>query len=589
MPNPLIQFLTVLQKKRLNQKQFVLFLSIVIGFASGLTAIIIKNAVHFIESLKGEQAMEDGSSLWRIVFPAIGLILTTLFVKKIVREPVKEGIPNTLFAISKRKGNIRRHNLYSSIVGSALTVGFGGSVGLEGPAVATSSAIGSVIGQSFKLNRQTKALLIGCASAGALSAIFNAPIAAIVFAIEVIMLDLTATSLIPLLLASITATLTSRVFFGNEALFHFNIVNELHYSEVLFYILLGIFTGLVSVYFRKTFFFITRSLKKITSIPKRIFLGASVLGLLVFLFPAFYGEGYGFINSVINGSVDTYIQKTTPTIFDISSEYMLVAFLISTVLLKVVATSITLGSGGIGGIFAPTLFMGSTFGFLFARLVNTLGFKDLPESNFTLVGMAGMMAGVLHAPLTAIFLIAEITGGYTLFVPLMLTAVISYITVRLFSKHSVYTEELAARGELITHDKDQAILTLMTLEDLIEKDFETISPYETLGDLIPKIAKSSRNHFPVLNKEALLIGIVSLNEIRPILFNTEEYSTEVHTLMDVPEEIIDSSDSMNTVLKKFEASGAWNLPVVEDSKYVGFVSRSKLFDTYRQQLVDITE
>lgn len=575
--------------KHIKQKNFVLILSVVVGFASGLIAVIIKNAALWIENTLAKGVVHEYLDFLYVLGPLVGIILTLIFVQKVVKQRVYGGIPNTLYAISRQSGNIRRHNLYSSIIGSALTVGFGGSAGLEGPAVTTSAAMSSKLGQAFRMNRNTKVLLIGCAAAGSLAAIFNAPVAAIVFAIEVIMLDLTTASLVPLLLASIAAALTSRLYLGEDVLFRINIVGDAGLKGVMFFVLLGIFTGLVSVGFRTLFFSVSRFFEKMYSPMVRAVAGGLMLGGIIFLFPALYGEGYEFINAMAKDAPFTVINNGVAGLLG-DGAYVGFILLFALIVFKVIATAITIGSGGIGGIFAPSLFIGSACGFFFAKVTNYVSETNLPIANFTLVGMAGLMAGVLHAPLTSIFLIAEITGGYQLFIPLMITVAVSYTTVRLFSKYSIYTEDLAKRGDLLTHDKDQAVLTLMKLEDVIDKDLLKVHPEETLGELVKNVSASTRNHFPVVDEKNFLVGVVSLDNIRTIMFNHELYETRhVEDYMTLPDEIIDLNDSMELVLEKFEKSGAWNLPVVYQNHYVGFVSRSKLFSKYREQLVSLTD
>lgn len=572
--------------RNIEHRHFVLFLSVLVGFLAGVAAAVIKNSVHLI------QALLSGSSFgtYDFLFPLVGLLLTVTVVNYVIRTKVRHGIPATLYAISKRNSELRTHNTFSSIITSAITVGFGGSVGLEGPTVATGSAFGSNLGKLFRLDYKTKTLLVGCAAAGALSAIFKAPIAAIVFAIEVIMLDLTAASLIPLLLASVSAVITSYLFLGEGFLFHFTLKDAFVIRNVPFYILLGGVTGLASLYFSKVFFGIEGFFEKIKGSYLRALLGGAFLGLLVYIFPQLYGEGYELINGLIQGNYEETLFEDVSVLPLERNVYWPIAFFFALAVLKVVATSITFGSGGVGGIFAPTLFMGSSLGFVFAKALYHFDLVRLPESNFALVGMAGMMAGVLHAPLTAIFLIAEITGGYELFVPLMIASAISYLTVRAFMQHSVYTKQLAKRGELITHHKDRAVLSLMDLEKEIENDFEKVHPEETLGELCDAIARSKRDLFPVVDQDGEMLGVVFLHEIRELIFDRDRYDElTVSDLMTTPPVFIQADEEMNEVMDKFERTGAWNLPVVEGSKYKGFVSKSKLFSAYRRLLVEFSE
>ena len=473
------------------------------------------------------------------------------------------------------------------MISSALTVGFGGSVGLEGPTVATGAAIGSNIGRLFRLNFKQVILLLGCACAGAMAAIFKAPIAAIVFALEVIMLDLTLASLVPLLIASLTAAATSYLFLGQNVLYAFQVDDPFVMGEIPYYIVLGIVAGLMSVYFTKMYMFVTGLFGKLRSRWIRLMIGGLSLGILIFFIPSLYGEGYEPINSCLNGE---YGYLFDSAFYDNYRDSVIAALVVLFFILvfKVVATSITFGSGGIGGIFAPSLFIGTNLGLFVAKILNLIGF-DISESNFALVGMAGMIAGIIHAPLTAIFLIAEITGGYQLFFPLMIVATISYATTRLFTPNSVYTIQLAKRGELLTHDKDRNVLILMKIDKLIEKDFHTIHPDASLGDLVKIIMKASRNIFPVVDEEGNFYGLVKMDDIRDIMFNPEMYeTTKVRDLMFMPRFTVSRTESMEGVAKKFQVSGRYNITVLDEGKYVGFVSRAKVFSAYREMLRDIS-
>lgn len=582
-----VRWTQLLRSKYLPHKYFVIILAVLVGLLSGIAGAAIKNGVHFIQWLLTVGFVDDYRKYLYFIYPLIGLYLTYWVTKRFFfDQSVGHGIPNTLYAISKKNGIIKRLSMINSIIASGLTVGFGGSVGLEGPTVGTSAAIGSNIGRAFKVNYKTKTLLIACAASGALAAIFKAPVAAIVFAIEVIMIDLTMSSMIPLLMASVAATLTSKLFFGDEIIFHFGVAELYEALDLVFYALLGILCGLFSMYFSKTYFFISEWFGKFASRKKRLLIGGGMLGVLLLFLPPLYGEGFQTINLLVEGSEESVLGGS---FFENHSSdfYYLIGFLILVVVFKAVATSITFGAGGVGGIFAPTLFMGSLLGFIFSRIVNHYNISKLSESNFTLVAMAGLMAGILHAPLTAIFLIAEITGGYGLFIPLMITASLAYLTVKIFLPHSVYTMQLAERGELITHHKDKAVLTLMKLQDEIETDFEPVSPEMTLGDLAKVVSRTKRNLFPVVDDQHHFIGVVQLDDIREIMFNQEMYSiTFVHDLMIATGEHVKTTDSMDTVMQKFEKSGLWNLPVLEKNKYVGFVSKSKLFSAYRKLLQD---
>ncbi len=574
------------RRKNLNDKNFVIVLSFVIGVLSGLAALIIKKSVLWVEHFFTSQIADEEHRLFYFALPIIGISITVLVVKFVLKEAVGHGIPNTLYAISKGQANIKPKRMFSSIITAAITVGFGGSVGLEGPMIGSTSAIGSNLGQFFKLNYKTKTLLIGCAAAGALAAIFKAPIAAIIFAIEVIMLDLTMASMIPLLIASVTATLFSRIFWGEEVLFRFSIQDVFNYGDLPYFILLGVLGGLVSAYFTRTYFVVSNFFERFSNPITKILIGGGAMGALLVLFPPLYGEGYDSINNLILGNYSALLENSPLSGFQ-ENLFLALLFLVAVVLVKAIAVTVTFGAGGVGGIFAPTLFMGAIVGFVFSTGINSSGLTELSVAHFTLVGMAALMAGNLLAPLTAIFLIAEITGGYDLFIPLMVTAAISYLTVRYFTKHSVYTMQLAKRGELLTHHKDQAVLTLMNLREEVERDFVSIDPYDTLGDLVKKVATSKRNLFPVVDEKGNFIGIVTLDDVRGIMFDKEKYDRIiVHELMSMAPEYISISDSMELVMEKFESSGAWNLPVLENGHYTGFVSKSKLFSAYRNRLKD---
>ena len=573
-------------------KYFVLLLSMLIGFIAGLAAVAIKNSVFLIKDVLTSSFEHNYYNYLYFIYPITGILLVVTISRYILRQNVGHGVPNVLYAISRRKSMMKKRSMISSIITSAITVGFGGSVGLEGPTVSTSAAIGANLGKLMKLNYKTKTLLIGCASAAALAAIFKAPIAAIVFAIEVIMLDLTFRSLVPLLIASATGAITSRLLLGNDVLFHLSFKEGFSISDLPFFLLLSVITGFFSIYFERAYFYISHRIEGIDRPYLKATIGGILLGSLIFFFPALYGEGYQSVNGLISGSYEKILENSFFYSFhDQFSVVMLIMIIIA--FAKVIAMSLTFSSGGIGGIFAPTLFLGSVLGFIFASMTNYYffdGVAELSTTTFALVGMAGLMAGVLHAPLTAIFLIAEITGDYELFLPLMLVAAISYTTVKVFLPHSIYTLQLAKKGELITHHKDQAVLALLDLVSQIEKDFLPVFPNMTLGEVVQVVARSKRNLFPVLDKQNHFLGVVFLDEIRSIMFNKNLYdTTHVEDIMTVAPTHIDISENMETVMKKFENTRAWNLPVIDNGIYVGFVSKSNIFNAYREQLRDFYE
>ncbi len=575
--------------KNISDKQFMLIASIVVGLAAGLSAVVIKNSVYFIR--KGITYGFSGQyqNYLYFIYPAIGILIVVIFVKYILKKHVGHSITGVLYAISQKNSIIKPHNIYSSLIGSVITVGFGGSVGLEGPTVATGSAIGSNIGRLLRINHRQITLLLGCGCAGAISAIFKAPIAGILFTLEVLMLDLTMYSLVPLLLSSAAATLISYFFLGQDVLYPFDVKEHFIIANLPLYIVLGILTGFVSVYFSKIYMSVGRLFDRFETWYKKLIFGGLVLGILIFFMPALYGEGYEAINYCLNGNYSYLFHNSM--FYDYRENIIAIMLLFgSIVVFKVIATAATFGSGGMGGIFAPALFMGANTGFLFAIACNKLGFVHISESKFALVGMAGLISGVLHAPLTAIFLIAEITGGYALFMPLIITATISYATIKYFESNSVYTKLLSERKQLITHDKDKSVLSMMKINDLIETDFKTVNQDATLGGLVRVVAESQRNIFPVVDEANNLLGIVTMDDIRRIMFDPEMYDTTfVRDLMFMPETVVDPYESMEEVAGKFQSSGKYNLPVVEDGKYAGFISRANLFSSYRKMLKKFSE
>jgi CIC family chloride channel protein len=581
-----ISSIAQLRTKYLNDTQFMSIISIIVGITAGIVAALIKNAVHGIQFLLKMDTVQTFQHYAYFAYPLFGILLAVIFAKYIVRGSIGHGIPSVLYAISEDKGRIKKHNMFSSIISSAFTVGFGGSVGLEGPTVASGAAYGSYYGGLFRLSYNHRVILLGAASAGAMAAIFKAPITAIVFAVEVIMIDLTATSLIPLLLASISAVLTSYFIMGPDVLYHFELKELYKMSDMPLFAVLGVLTGLVSIYFTKVYIFIQEFFDKQKNWVNRLLMGGLTLGVLVFLFPALYGEGYEVINEALSGNY-SYIHDNSFFNYFEGTQY-LILFLVIVTLLKVIATSVTFGAGGVGGIFAPTLFIGANTGLIFAIAARLLGYEVTPE-NFVLVAMAGAISGNLHAPLTAIFLIAEITGGYQLFVPLMLVATISYLTTRIFTKNSVYTVQLARRGHLMTHHTDNNIIKLLDLKDLIETNFKSVKIDQNLGDLVQAITTSDRNVFPVVDDDNTLRGVVTMPDVRKIIFKPELYeTTKITDLMFIPDIMIESNESMAEIVKKFRNTGIYNLPVVENGKYLGFISRANIFSAYRKLLQEFS-
>ena len=594
MPNlkKIYKKLLVWRYKHISQRKFVYILSILVGFTSGLVALILKNFTHFIQLMLEGKLVHYYHELFYFLFPIVGFTLVYLVIKYIIRQPVSHGIPSTLFAISKRKGIMKRYQMFGSILTAPLTVGFGGSVGLEGPTVATGAAIGSNISRMFHMNQTSRNLLIGCAAAGAMSSIFKAPIAAIIFAIEVFSLDLTIASMLPLLLASLSAILTSYFFFGDDVLLPFKIEDKFYISDAPFYIILGIIAAFISIYFTEVYDRIQKLFDVLKSPIKKLAVGAIGIGILVYLIPPLYGEGFDVINNLIVGNPEKALENNLFQM-DLNNIWIVVLLLAGLMLFKIIASSLTFGAGGVGGIFAPTLFMGSIMGYCMSKIINNCGLFTSPisESNFTLVGMAGLLAGVLQAPLTAIFLIAELTGGYELFIPLMLTSTISFSITKYFKPHSVYNMELGRKGELITHDKDHAVLTLMDIEKVIETNFVIIRPEMNLEQIINKaVIKSNRNIFPVVKKDThKLQGIILLDDLRPIMFDQSLYQEVIATdVMQKPPQVINfDKDKMTDIMRKFQDSSAWNLPVTKNGIYYGFISKSKLLTSYRRQLITL--
>ncbi len=585
----LLRRILIWRVRHISNYNFILILSVLVGLVVGLAAMVIKNSVHLIQAGLTHYFNKEYANYLYFAYPAIGILLAVLFINYVVKQRVGHGIPSVLAAIATNKGRIPRHNMYSSVVTSALTVGFGGSVGLEGPTVATGAAYGSNIAGLAHVEYKDRLLLIACATAGAMSAIFKSPIAAVVFSMEVIMLDLTMRRLVPLIMASATAALTSYFFLGQDVIYHFELQETFTFGDIPFYILLGIFAGFASVYFTEVYIKIGKIFDRYSNIYRKLIVGGIALGLLIFLVPSLYGEGYDAVNACLRGDF-SYLFNNSIFYDYRNSMVAVILLLLVVVLLKVVATSLTFGIGGVGGIFAPTLFMGANLGLLFAVMVNYLGIYDINLSNFALVGMAGMIAGVLHGPLTAIFLIAELTSGYHLFMPLMITAAISYVTVKIFESNSVYTIQLAKRGELITHHKDKHVLRLMTVKPLIEKDFSTISIDGKLSDLVKVIAKAKRNIFPVIDENGKFYGIIRMDDIRDIMFKPELYDKVlVKDLMVMPTASITPSENMESVTEKFSRTGNFNMVVLNKDEYVGFVSRARVFSTYRRLLKQFSE
>ena len=590
-----IRFLSWREKK-IKDKHFVLILSFMVGILTALAASLLKFLIEYIKHFLTENFDTTGVNWLYLVYPVVGILLTGLFIRNVVRDDISHGVTKILYAISRRQSRIKRHNTWSSLFASAITIGFGGSVGAEAPIVLTGSAIGSNLGSVFKMEHRTLMLLVGCGAAGAVAGIFKAPIAGLVFTLEVLMIDLTMGSLLPLLVSSVTAATVSYILHGTEAMFEFRMDEPFLMERIPAVLLLGILCGLVSLYF-------TRAMNRIEGVFRRysnpyikLVIGGAMLSLLIFMFPSLYGEGYDTIHMLLNGTTAADWDKVMDNSIFYGYGNLLLVYLALVVLFKVFATSATNGGGGCGGTFAPSLFLGCVVGFVFSHFCNGYSLAPLisdniPEKNFALLGMAGMMSGVMHAPLTGIFLIAELTGGYDLFLPLMMVSVSAYLTIMIFEPHSIYSMRLAQKGELLTHNKDKSVLTLMDIESVVETDFQKVHPEQDLGEMVKVISMAKRNMFPVVDARGVLLGIVILDDIRHIMFRQELYHRfTVGRFMVVPPARINMDDSMEEVMRKFDETKAWNLPVVdEDGKYKGFLSKSRILNTYRQTLVDFSE
>ncbi len=578
------------RRNHINDRYFVIILSALIGFLAGIAAYVLKSSVFYIEKFLTSSFQTQEQNYWYVLYPAIGIFLTVILLKYILKDDTRHGIPRILYVISKLGGKIKHRRIFSSMLGSSLTAGFGGSIGLEAPIISSGSSIGSGLSQVLKMDYKTTILLIGCGAAGAMASIFTTPIAAVIFSLEVLMLDLTISSIIPLLMASATGAITTKLLLAEKILVHFKISEPFEVADVPFFLLLGILTGFVSLYFNRATHFITEKMEAIRKTGVRIVLGSVALGILIFLFPAFYGEGYDAIRMIMSGNPEHLLENSFFYTMRENTWFFFI-FLLLLILFKVVATTLTIESGGVGGIFAPSAVTGGFAGFAFARLFNDMGFtRPLSEANFTLVGMAGVLGAVLHAPLTAIFLIAEMTNGYELIVPLMLTSTISFITIKTFDPHSIFTKKLAERGELLTHHKDQAVLTLMNIRDVIDKDILTVNPSATLGEFTKVISKSKRNLFAVVDREQNFKGMIILDDVREDMFNRDKYGIPITKYMFQPpwNERVSLDDTMEAVMEKFKATGNYNLLVLSKGKYVGFVSRANVFNAYRQTLIDVS-
>lgn len=579
------------RERHITEKTFLIVLALIVGVACGFASLLLKYLIHLISTNLISGASPTRGNYIFLIYPVVGIVLAGCYVRYIVKDNISHGVTRVLYSISQNKSRLKPHNMYTSVLASSITIGFGGSVGAEGPIVYTGAAIGSNLGQMFRLSPRILMILVGCGAAAGIAGIFKAPIAGMLFTLEVLMLDLTTVSVMPLLIASITAATIAYIFTGTELEFFFIQSEPFVTTRIPFAICLGLFCGLVSLYFTRSMNFMESFFKKRLQTPwRKTAVGGIILAGLVFLFPPLYGEGYGFINDLLNGNPSSIVDGS---IFyhDGGNALFIILFIALIVVTKSIATAATNGGGGVGGTFAPSLYVGCMAGFLFAFLLNYCFALDLSVKNFALMGMAGLMSGVMHAPLMGIFLTAELTGGYDLFLPLLIVSTISYGTIRIFEPYSIYTRRLAQKGELLTHHKDKAVLTLLKIGSVIETDFKTVTPEMDLRSMVKVISESNRNLFPVVDAEGKLLGVVLLDDIRNIMFRPDLYRRmHVSRFMSMPTAKILVDEPMDHVMKKFDVTGAWNLPVIDsEGRYVGFVSKSKIFNSYRRVLRHYSE
>ncbi len=584
----------VWRMRHMSDRVFLLILSVAVGLLAGVAAVVLKTLVHVTNRwlLGFNIPTFVGGNLLILVYPAIGILLTILFVRFIVKGNIGHGLPSVLFSLSRRGGVLPARNMYTSLIASTLTVAFGGSVGLEAPIASTGSAIGSNIGRFFRLNTHDVKLLLGCGAAGAIAGIFKAPIAGVLFVIEVFMFDMTATSILPLMLSAISAATVAYFLMGSEVQFAFSVVGNIGLSQIPFYIVLGIFCAVVSLYFLRVTDWVEGWFARRRSVGVRATIGALSLGLMIFLFPPLFGEGYSFLTELLNGSDDLLFEHSVFASFsDIG--WVALVYLLVLILMKAVATATTIGCGGVGGTFGPSLIIGGVSGYFFCMLCNQLGLPEQSTANFALVGMAAVMTGVMHAPFMAIFLIAEITGGYALMVPLFLASSITYLCVSPFERHSIYARKLAEQGDLLTHDKDTSAWQLMDLRKLIETNFVVVRENDMLSDLVEAIKYSRRNVFPVLADDDKFLGVIHLDDVRQIMFRPELYdTTPVLSLMrDITEgDIVRLSEPPAEIVNKFKVGNRYNLIVIDDDGYYqGFLSRANTFSAYRRFVSSLSE
>lgn len=574
------------RERHIRERSFIMILALIVGVLCGFAAQLLKYLIHLISHLLTSHLSATTANWLYLVYPVVGIFIVTLFVNYVVKDNISHGVTRVLYAISRRKSRLKKRNMYSSLIASSVTIGFGGSVGAEGPIVFTGAAIGSNVGQAFRLSPRHLMLLVGCGAAAGIAGIFRAPIAGMLFTLEVLMIDLTGATVMPLLISSITGATVAYLLEGYNAEFFFSQSEPFAVRKIPYAVLLGIVCGFLSLYFTRMMMAMESMFGRLKNRAVKICIGGVVLAGLIFLFPPLYGEGYDAINNLLDGDYSKIVDGTFFYV-DRDNIWFIACFIGAVVLTKVFATSATNGAGGVGGTFAPSLFVGALCGFLFAFVLNNLfdGGVGISNKNFSLLGMAGVMSGVMHAPLMAIFLTAEMTGGYALFLPLLIVSCLSYMTIRIFEPYSIYTMRLAKQGDLLTHEKDKSVLTLLKIDSVIEKDFKTVHPEMNLKEVVDIIATSNRNLFPVTDSEGMLVGVVLLDDIRNIMFRPDLYKKmHVTRFMSMPPARIEINQPMEEVMRTFDRTNAWNLPVVENGRYIGFVSKSKIFNSYRRVL-----
>ncbi len=573
----------------LSEKTKLLLLAVLVGLLCGCAAILLKTLIHWIQTGLTAWFRTPADNLLLLVYPGVGMLLSLLFVRYLLKDDIGHGVTKVLQAVSQNDSNIRPHNMWSSIAASSVTIGFGGSVGAEAPIVYSGAAIGSVVARKAGLSYRNVTMLLGCGAAAAIAGIFKAPLAGVLFTLEILLFNMSMNAILPLLLSSVTATVVTYLFMGTDVQFAGSI-EAFRMANIPFYLVLGVFCGFMSLYFIRMTLGVEDRMRRVRNPFVRWIIGAVLLGVLIFLFPPLYGEGYGSLSLMLNNNPGEVAREVFGDSLT-GNPWLLLIYFAAIMLLKVFATAFTNAGGGVGGTFGPTLVSGGLAGFVIARLINLTGIAVVPEANFVLVGMGGLMAGVMQAPMTAIFLIAEITGGYELLIPLIVTASISYGTIRFFERYSIYTKRIAAQGALLTHDSDQAVLTLLKTSELVENDFMPVRYTQTLGDLVDAISRSRRNLFPVLDEEGRFQGVVTLDDVREMMFDRGRYDkVKVYNLMKSVPAFVYMDEKMESVMNKFESTGAWNLPVLDDeNKYLGFVSKSKIFSSYRDQLKAVSD